>query len=170
MENLIPINNNALFKWRLLRNDGSPFAVDLYSCKLSVFMGRGRTAIKNFTVTGPDNNILSWELDFRQMHFIGNCSLSVVIMRKGIMIASVEYRDAFRVVANARRRCDCTQTIELSSFVNIIHEVDDDDSQVAILFPTFQVYDDMHLHVMGTTDQSAIRFDLDEEGHLILTQ
>ena len=170
MENLIPINNNALFKWRLLRNDGSPFAVDLYSCKLAVMMGRGRTAIKSFSITGPDKNILSWELDFSQMHFIGNCSLSAVIMRKGIMIASVEKRDAFRVVANSRRSCDCTQTIELTSFVNIIHDVEDDDKQLTVLFPTFEVDDNMHLHIKGTTDQHTTNFSLDEEGHLIYTQ
>ena len=170
MENLIPINNNALFKWRLLRNDGSPFAVDLYSCRLSVIMGRGRTAIKTFSITGPDNNILSWELDFRQMHFIGNCSLFAVIMRKGIMIASVEARDAFRVVANARRKCDCTQTVELTSFVNVIHEVGDDAKELVAIFPTFEVDENMHLHVKGVADQHVANFSLDEEGHLNYTQ
>lgn len=170
MENLVGMNNNVLFRWRLLRNNGDPFPVDTYACRLSLMMGRGRTDIKSFNISGENRNIISWELDFSQMHFIGNCSLSAILMRKGIMIASVEKRDAFRIVAQSRRRCDCVQEIELTSFVNIIHDVKDDPDGTTVLFPTFEVDDNMHLHLKGTTEQHTANFALDEDGHLIYRQ
>ena len=170
MENLVGINNNVLFNWRLLENDGSPFSVDLYSCKLFVIMGRGRTSVNSFTISGENQNIISWELDFSQMHFIGNCSLSLIIMRKGVMVASVEKRDAFRVVSSSRRRCDCVQTIDLTSFVNVIHGKDDKTDAITLFFPSFEVDDNMHLHVKGSTDEFSNSFSLDASGHLIYTQ
>lgn len=166
MEHIVGVDNNLLIKWKLLRNDGKPFSVKQYACRLFVLTARGRDEIASFSVSGPDNNIVSWEMNNLSLRFIGSCSLALSITKKGKQVARVEYRDAFRVSHRSPKDCDCNQKLELSSFVNIIHPEEIADS-VTVLFPTFEVRDDMHLYMLGSTDQYNTNFSLDENGHLI---
>ena len=137
-----------------------------YACRLFVLTARGRDEIASFSVSGPDNNIISWEMNNWSLRFIGSCSLALSVTRQGKQVARVEYRDAFRVSHRSPKDCDCNQRLELSSFVNIIHPEEMADT-VTVLFPTFEVRDDMHLYMLGTTDQYSSNFSLDENGHLI---
>ena len=166
MEHIVGVDNNLLIKWKLLRNDGKPFGVKQYACRLFVLTARGRDEIESFSVSGPDNNIISWEMNDWNKRFIGECSLALSITRKGKQVARVEYRDAFRVSHRSPKDCDCAQVLELSSFVNVIHP-EELTGNVTVLFPEFEVRDDMHLYLLGSTDQYASNFTLDESGHLI---
>ena len=166
MENIVGINNNLLIKWKLLSNDGSPFPVDGYALELYVVTGRGRSRVKSFSVSGDDNNMVSWEMNIRDLRFLGSGSLSMVILRKGRQVATVEYRNAFRVISQNHRFCDCTQILELSSFVNVLHP-EDLSGAFNVIFPSFEVKEDMHLYMSGTTEQYNSNFELTDEGHLI---
>ena len=166
MENIVGINNNLLIKWKLLYNDGSPFPVDGYALELYVVTGRGRSRVKSFSVSGDDNNMVSWEMNIRDLRFLGSGSLSMVILRKGRQVATVEYRNAFRVISQNHRFCDCTQILELSSFVNVLHP-EDLSGAFNVIFPSFEVKEDMHLYMSGTTEQYNSNFELTDEGHLI---
>ncbi len=166
MENIVGFNNNLLVKWKLLKNDGKPFSVNMYSCKLYVLSGRGRTEVKGFSVTGLDSNIVSWEMNIPQMRFLGSCSLSMSIYRRGRQVATVERRDAFRVISGNVRHCDCVQTLELSDFVNILHP-EEIPGTVNVIFPTFEIDEtDMHLHMKGSTEQYNSNFEIGDDGHL----
>ncbi len=166
MENIVGFNNNLLIKWKLLQNDGNPFPVDGYACKLYVSSGRGRSEVKSFSVSGLDKNIVSWEMNIPEMRFLGSCSLFMSIYRKGRQVASVERRDAFRVITGNVRNCDCVQKLEISSFVNILHP-EDIAGAINVIFPTFEIDEtDMHLHMKGTTEQFNSNFELDDDGHL----
>ena len=166
MENIVGYNNNLLVKWRLLGNDGSPFPVDCYFCKVLVGTGVGRTEVKSFSVTGEDKNIVSWEMNMAGFRFIGSGSLWMDIYRKGLRVASVEYRDAFRIVKGGATSCDCVQTLSLTSFVNVLHP-DKVEGSVNVLFPHLEVGDDMHLHLVSDTELYNSNFELADNGHLI---
>lgn len=166
MENIVGINNNLLLKWKLLSNDGNPFPVDGYALKLYVITGRGRSEVKSFSVSGIDKNIVSWEMNIRDLRFLGSGTLSMSILRKGRQVATVEHRDAFRVISRNTRNCDCAQTLEISSFVNVLHP-EDIAGAINVIFPTFEVQDNMHLIMKGTTEQYNSNFELDDNGHLI---
>lgn len=166
MEHIVGIDNNLLIKWKLLRNDGNPFPVDQYACRLFVMTARGRTEIKDFSISGTDSNIVSWEMNDKQLRFVGTASLAMSIMRKGRQIASVEHREAFRVAHHPGKNCDCNQTLEISSFVNILHP-EEVAGTVTVLFPSFEVDENMHLHMIGATEQYNSNFELEENGHLI---
>ena len=169
MEQIIGIDNNILVKWTLLRNDGSPFPIDRYTSRLWVKTPRGRNEIRSFSITGVDSNIVSWEMNNAQLRFIGGASLAMSILRKGLQIASVEYRDAFRISHRSNRSCDCVQVINLSSFVNILHP-EEVPNAINVLFPTFEVeLPSLHLHMKGTTEAYNSNFELDESGHLVFT-
>lgn len=166
MEHIVGVDNSLLIKWKLLRNDGKPFSVEQYACRLFVLTARGRDEIASFGVSGPDKNIISWEMNNRGLRFIGECSLALSISRKGRQVARVEYRDAFRVSHRSPKDCDCNQVLEISSFVNVIHP-EELAGTINVIFPSFEVRDDMHLYLLGTTDQYASNFALDGDGHLI---
>ena len=166
MENIVGVDNNLLIKWKLLRNDGKPFSVEHYACRLFVLTARGRDEIATFSVSGPDKNIISWEMNNMSLRFIGSCSLALSIIGKGKQVARVEYRDAFRVSHRSAKNCDCNKKLELSSFVDILHS-ENAAGTVTVLFPTFDVRDNMHLYMLGSTDMANTNFSLDENGHLI---
>ena len=165
MENFVGINNNLLVRWRLLKNDGKPFAVDTYICKVTVFTGRGRVDVQNFSITGTDRNIISWEMNIPDFRFLGNGSVVVNIFRKGRQVARAEQRDAFRVFAKDVRHCDCVQTLDVTSFVNILHPEETID-KVNVMFPSFEVDEHMHLHLKGDTELYYSDFTLGSDGHL----
>lgn len=166
MENIVGINNNLLIKWKLLSNDGEPFPVDGYALEINVITPRGRQKVNSFSVSGEDSNIVSWEVNIRDLRFLGSGSLSMVINRKGKQVATVEYRNAFRVISQTTRYCDCTQTVELSSFVNVLHP-EELAGAINVIFPSFEVREDMHLYMSGTTEQYNSNFELTDEGHLV---
>lgn len=166
MEHIVGVDNSLLLKWKLLRNDGKPFSVEQYACRLYVLTARGRDEIESFSVSGTDKNIISWEMNNWNKRFIGECSLALSITRKGKQVARVEYRDAFRVSHRSPKDCDCTQVLELSSFVNVIHP-EELTGTFTVLFPTFEVRDDMHLYMKGSTEQYNGNFSLEDNGHLI---
>jgi len=166
MENIVAIDNNLLIKWRLLRNDSRPFCLDHYSCRLFVITPRGRDEIASFSVSGEDKNILSWQMNNKQLRFLGSCTLSVSITGKGKEVARVEYRDAFRVSQRSPKNCDCNKKLELTSFVDVLHP-EMTEGNITVLFPSFEVRDNMHLYMVGDTDAYNSNFELDEQGHLI---
>lgn len=166
MENIIGFNNNVLIKWRLLRNDGQPFPLDQVLCKICAITGRGRTEIKSFSISGADSNIVSWQMNNRELRFLGSCSLAMSIVRRGLQIATVEYRNAFQVTSRAMRNCGCVQTVELTSFVNVLHP-ESVPGSVNVLFPTFEIGPDMHLYLKSDTEQYLHNFELAPNGHLL---
>jgi hypothetical protein len=165
MEHIVGVDNSLLVKWKLLRNDGKPFSVEQYACRLFVLTSRGRDEIANFSVSGPDKNIVSWQMNDLDLRFIGSCSLAMSINRRGKEIARVEYRDAFRVSHRSPKDCDCNQRLEISSFVNVIHP-EELTGNLTVLFPEFEIDDNMHLIMLANTDQFNSNFTLDERGHL----
>lgn len=164
-EQFIGTNNNLLVRWRLLKNDGRPFAVDSYLCKVTVVTGRGRVEVTNFSVTGTDRNIITWEMNIPNFRFLGSGTVTVNIFRKGRQVARAEQRDAFRVLASTVRHCDCLQQLDLTSFVNILHPEETVDS-VNVMFPSFEVDEHMHLRMKGDTELYYSDFSLGEDGHL----
>lgn len=166
MENIVGYNNNVLIKWRLLRNDGQPFPIEQLSCNIYVITGRGRTEVKSFSISGTDHNIVSWQMNNRELRFLGTCSLAMNIARRGLQIASVEYRNAFQITSRALKDCDCVQTVELTSFVNVLHP-DCTSGDVNVLFPTLEIGPDMHLYLKGNTEQYMRNFELTKDGHLL---
>lgn len=166
MEKLVGKNNNLLVKWRLLKNDGAPFAIDGIICKPVVVTGRGRSEVKSFSISGADKNIVSWVMNVGELRFVGSATLRIVMLSRGLQVAQVEQKHAFRVVPGNARECDCTQILELTSFVNVLHP-ECVPGAVNILFPTLEVDENMHLILSGDTEQYAGNFSLDEEdGHL----
>lgn len=168
MENLIGIDNNILVNWTLLRTSGKPFPVDGLYLRIFVSTPRGRDEIRNFSISGENNNIVSWEMNNGTLRFLGQASLTMSILREGLQIATVEAKNAFSVSRRSPRRCDCTQKVNLTSFVNVLHE-ETAGGTVNVLFPTFELGDDMHLYLKGTTEQYSHSFELGADGHLRYT-
>ena len=165
MEHLVGINNNVLVKWRLLRDNGRPFPVDEYALRISVIAPRGRSEIKRFSITGSDNNIVSWEMNNQELRFLGGATLVMSILRRGLQIATVECRNAFAISKRSGRGCDCEQVIEISSFVHILHP-EAVSGQVAVIFPSFELDENMHLWLKGSTEAYSSNFSLGQDGHL----
>lgn len=166
MENIVAIDNNLLIKWRLLRNDSKPFNLEHYACRLFVLTPRGRDEIASFSVSGEDMNILSWQMNNTQLRFLGSCTLSASITGRGREIARVEYRDAFRVSHRSSRNCDCNKTLQLTSFVDVLHP-ELEEGNLTVLFPAFEVRENMHLYMVGDTAAYNNNFEIDQHGHLI---
>lgn len=166
MENIVGINNNLLIKWTLLRNDGEPFPLSECMCRIFITSGRGRSEVREFSVTGVDKNIVSWETNIPTMHTLGQCSVSMEILRKGRQIAKADVRDAFRIVSSSPKGCDCRQRIELFSFVSVLHP-DEVPGAVNVLFPKLEVDENMHLHISGDTENFNSNFEMDQNGHLL---
>lgn len=165
---MVAVGNSVLVKWALWRNNGKPFSVNRLFCRLFVLTGRGRNEIKNFCVSGKDNNLITWEMSCNLS--LGSCTLRMEVLRQGLQIATVECRDAFRVVSRYSGHCDCSQSIELNSFVNIIHPEDNPDV-VNVIFPSFELCpEDGHLHLKGAaTEYYNDNFRLSDDGHLLYT-
>ena len=165
MTQLIGIDNNLLVQWTLLRNTGKPFPVNEYAIRIFVNTPRGRNEIEEFNISGADNNIVSWQMNNRELRFLGNASLRMSIIRRGQQIATVEERDAFTLSRRSPKGCDHTQIVNVTSFVNVLHpELVAD--QVAVLFPSFEVDENLHLWLHGSSEAYASNFMLDENGHL----
>ena len=161
------MQTTSLIEWRLLRDDGSPFPIDSYGLRAAITNGRGRLKVERFTVTGTDNNVLCIELDPGQLFMPGYHSISLDIAKCGRPVARAEYKNAFRVTSGYERHCDCQQKVRLTSYVNILHP-ESVGGEVTVLFPRFEIDpEDMHLHLLGTTDQYTSNFELSEDGHLL---
>ena len=166
MDNIIGTTDNAVIKLRLLYNDGRSFPADEACPRIYVESPRGRTEVQNFSITGEWNNIISWEMDKHHLFAPGARSISVYFHRNEVMWASVQIRDAFRVVGGyARHHCDHHQTIEITAYVNVIHDVDGKGA-LNVIFPTLEVNDDMHLILRGDVGNNHL-FTVNKEGHLI---
>ena len=168
MENLVGISNNVLIKWNLYHNGGNPFPVDEYDLKLFVITGRGRTEVKSFSITGEDKNIVSFQVNIPCKRFLGAGSIVLSIVREGLQIATVEHRDVFRVIYAGLQNGPCgANEFEFNSFVNVLHP-EYITGTFNLIFPEFEVRDDMHLYMMADSELYNHNFSLDEEtGELI---
>lgn len=114
MKYLVPHGGVAEVRWTFLKSNGDAYPVSPEDFRLSLGMGRGRSEITEFSVTG---NVVSFMLDFSKLHFIGNASLSATIRKDVSMPVCIEKRDAFRVVVSKRDFCAGHTIIELVSYV-----------------------------------------------------
>lgn len=169
MEQLIGIDNSTLIRWTLLKADGRPLPVMGYTLRIWISAPRGRSEILNFSVTGADSNIVCFEINNPKLRFLGAASFQMSILRDGKQIAGVEARNALTLSRRSPRGCDCNQTVDIHSYVTLIHP-EDALTGVNINFPTFEIDENMHLIMKANDDAFINNFELDEEdGHLYFT-
>lgn len=171
MENIIDWHKKTTVEWTLLRSDGKAFSASAYGLCLFLLTGRGRTAIKRFTVNGTNLNVLKFDFDNNQLPFPGWYSLHLDIIKDGRKVGEARQINAFHVCpcSDGMPNCGCeVQRVCLTSQVTLNHECC---SGGNILYPQFVVKDDMHLYLVGDTEAMAESFSLDSlNGHLIYNQ
>lgn len=166
MENIVGINNNLLVKCTLMRPDGEPFPLNECVCRVFITSARGRSEVKDYSISGTDKNVVSWETNIPSMHALGRCSILIEILRKGRQIAKVEDKDAFRITSGPAYGREGAQRLSRFLFVNVLH-ADEVPGAVNVIYPKLEVDEGMHLRLKGDTERFEHNFSLGEDGHLL---
>lgn len=104
-------------QWMLLLSDGRGFSLEGLRLRLFAVSGRGRREIKDYSISGDENNILTMTLDCRKAGILGDVTLRLLTFIGEHIYASAEYRNAFRALTRAP--LNAPKSVSLTSMVSV---------------------------------------------------
>ncbi len=114
--------------WHILKVDGSPLDLGEYEYDMMVFTGRGCIGRMTTSVSGLNNNVVSWLFKKEEQAFNGMYSLRIVLRKDGVRFCQIDYHNAFVVCEERTDELPGTDTVisegtEISLYSNAMSAV-----------------------------------------------